>query len=162
MHFEDKDRFIYTFACFLLAFIRLQPINRQYNFTDKRNLFIIFPNFACPPNISSTPASRKATEHAQKNSEHMSDPTSTEIKSDNEPWSILENLILAQAIYKCGDTNWVAIARTIKLHPQIHRTSNFFTQKVRYTSSLSQVAISFVNAPSYCFANFISGYFAMR
>ncbi|KAG0332618.1 Bromodomain-containing protein 8, partial [Podila horticola] len=61
----------------------------------------------------------------------MSDPSSTEIKSDNEPWSVLENLILAQAIYKCGDTNWVAIARTIKLHPQIHRTSNFFTQKIK-------------------------------
>lgn len=80
----------------------------------------------------------------------MSDPSSTEIKSDNEPWSVLENLILAQAIYKCGDTNWVAIARTIKLHPQIHRTSNFFTQKVReFTSSLSQLAISFMNVLSY-------------
>ncbi|KAG0356994.1 Bromodomain-containing protein 8 [Podila minutissima] len=72
----------------------------------------------------------------------MSDPTSTEIKSDNEPWSILENLILAQAIYKCGDTNWVAIARTIKLHPQIHRTSNFFTQKscaIQYTQLLENL-----------------------
>ncbi|KAG0044298.1 hypothetical protein BGZ83_010476 [Gryganskiella cystojenkinii] len=45
------------------------------------------------------------------------------MKSDSEPWSILENLVLAQAIYKCGDTNWVAIARTIKAHPQIHRTN---------------------------------------
>lgn len=58
------------------------------------------------------------------------DPSSIEIKSDSEPWSILENLVLAQAIYKCGDTNWVAIARTIKAHPQIHRTSSFFSQKV--------------------------------
>ncbi|KFH73220.1 hypothetical protein MVEG_00441 [Podila verticillata NRRL 6337] len=72
----------------------------------------------------------------------MSDPTSPEIKSDNEPWSVLENLILAQAIYKCGDTNWVAIARTIKLHPQIHRTSNFFTQKscaIQYTQLLENL-----------------------
>ncbi|KAG0241029.1 Bromodomain-containing protein 8 [Mortierella sp. GBA43] len=66
----------------------------------------------------------------------MSDPSSTEIKSDSEPWSVLENLVLVQAIYKCGDTNWVAIARTIKGHPQIHRSSNFFSQKncaIQYT-----------------------------
>ncbi|KAG0040176.1 Bromodomain-containing protein 8 [Podila clonocystis] len=72
----------------------------------------------------------------------MSDPASTEIKGDSEPWSILENLILAQAIYKCGDTNWVAIARTIKLHPQIRRTSNFFTQKscaIQYTQLLENL-----------------------
>ncbi|KAG0321130.1 hypothetical protein BGZ99_004108 [Dissophora globulifera] len=60
----------------------------------------------------------------------MPDPVSADIKSDSEPWSVLENLILAQAIYKCGDTNWVAIARTIKGHPQVHRSSNFFSQKL--------------------------------
>ncbi|KAF9924032.1 Bromodomain-containing protein 8 [Linnemannia zychae] len=54
----------------------------------------------------------------------MSDvTTSTDIKSDSEPWSILENLILAQAIYKCGDTNWVAIAHipsVVKLAGQLY------------------------------------------
>ncbi|KAF8937166.1 Bromodomain-containing protein 8 [Dissophora ornata] len=72
----------------------------------------------------------------------MSDPASTEIKSDSEPWSVLENLILAQAIYKCGDTNWVAIARTIKGHPQVHRSSNFFSQKscaIQYTQLLENL-----------------------
>ncbi|GJJ69264.1 bromodomain-containing protein 8 [Entomortierella parvispora] len=70
------------------------------------------------------------------------DLSSTEIKSDSEPWSILENLVLAQAIYKCGDTNWVAIARTIKAHPQIHRTSSFFSQKscaIQYTQLLENL-----------------------
>jgi hypothetical protein len=60
----------------------------------------------------------------------MSDPTSTEIKSDSEPWSVLENLILVQAIYKCGDPDWSMVARIIKGHPQIHRSSNFFSQGV--------------------------------
>ncbi|KAG0261638.1 Bromodomain-containing protein 8 [Mortierella polycephala] len=72
----------------------------------------------------------------------MSDPTLTDIKSDSEPWSTLENLILAQAIYKCGDTNWVAIARTIKGHPQVHRSSNFFSQKscaIQYTQLLENL-----------------------
>ncbi|KAF8944240.1 Bromodomain-containing protein 8 [Haplosporangium gracile] len=76
----------------------------------------------------------------------MSDVTTTtitaDIKSDSEPWSVLENLILAQAIYKCGDTNWVAIARTIKGHPQIHRSSNFFSQKscaIQYTLLLENL-----------------------
>ncbi|KAF9985994.1 hypothetical protein BGZ65_009184 [Modicella reniformis] len=72
----------------------------------------------------------------------MSDPSSTEIKSDSEPWSVLENLVLVQAIYKCGDTNWVAIARTIKGHPQIHRSSNFFSQKscaIQYTQLLENL-----------------------
>ncbi|KAG0208584.1 hypothetical protein BGX28_000508 [Mortierella sp. GBA30] len=71
-----------------------------------------------------------------------SDPSSTEIKSDAEPWSTLENLVLAQAINKCGDTNWVAIARTIKSHPQIHRSNNFFSQKscaIQYTQLLQSL-----------------------
>ncbi|KAF9202452.1 Bromodomain-containing protein 8 [Haplosporangium sp. Z 27] len=53
----------------------------------------------------------------------MSDPATTDIKSDTEPWSVLENLILAQAIYKCGDTNWVAIAQipsVVKLAGQLY------------------------------------------
>ncbi|KAF9174362.1 Bromodomain-containing protein 8 [Mortierella sp. AD010] len=53
----------------------------------------------------------------------MSDPTATDIKSDSEPWSVLENLILVQAIYKCGDTNWVAIAQissVVKLAGQLY------------------------------------------
>ncbi|KAG0022031.1 Bromodomain-containing protein 8, partial [Entomortierella chlamydospora] len=72
----------------------------------------------------------------------MSDPTATDIKSDSEPWSVLENLILVQAIYKCGDTNWVAIARTIKGHPQVHRSSNFFSQRscaIQYTQLLENL-----------------------
>ncbi|KAF9099807.1 Bromodomain-containing protein 8 [Mortierella sp. AD031] len=72
----------------------------------------------------------------------MSDVNTADIKSDSEPWSVLENLILAQAIYKCGDTNWVAIARTIKGHPQIHRSSNFFSQKscaIQYTLLLESL-----------------------
>jgi hypothetical protein len=69
--------------------------------------------------------------------------TTTDIKSDSEPWSVLENLILAQAIYKCGDTNWVAIARTIKGHPQIHRSSNFFSQKVSLFSRTLYVSLRY-------------------
>ncbi|KAF9918589.1 Bromodomain-containing protein 8 [Lobosporangium transversale] len=72
----------------------------------------------------------------------MADPTSTDVKSDSEPWSVLENLILAQAIYKCGGTDWVAIARTIKGHPQVHRSNNFFSQKscaTQYTHLLKNL-----------------------
>ncbi|KAI1315787.1 Bromodomain-containing protein 8 [Mortierella claussenii] len=73
----------------------------------------------------------------------MADPAPTsDIKSDSEPWSVLENLILAQAIHKCGDTNWVAIARTIKGHPQVHRSNNFFSQKscaIQYTLLLENL-----------------------
>ncbi|KAF9960405.1 Bromodomain-containing protein 8 [Mortierella alpina] len=70
------------------------------------------------------------------------DAAPSDIKSDSEPWSLLENLILAQAINKCGDTNWVAIARTMKGHPQIHRSSNFFSQKscaIQYTQLLENL-----------------------
>ncbi|KAL0095821.1 hypothetical protein J3Q64DRAFT_1630928 [Phycomyces blakesleeanus] len=44
-------------------------------------------------------------------------------------WSILEKLLLAQAVYKFGEDNWVQIARNLKHHAMLQRQPEFFNQK---------------------------------
>lgn len=45
-------------------------------------------------------------------------------------WTTLEKLLLAQAVYKCGDGQWPAVSRTLKLHAAINRPQEFFSHKV--------------------------------
>ncbi|KAG1052969.1 hypothetical protein G6F43_004923 [Rhizopus delemar] len=44
-------------------------------------------------------------------------------------WTILEKLLLSQAIYKYGEDNWFQIARSLKHHALLDRPSDYFNQK---------------------------------
>ncbi|GAN01410.1 hypothetical protein MAM1_0007d00843 [Mucor ambiguus] len=44
-------------------------------------------------------------------------------------WSILEKLLLSQAVYKYGEDNWFQIARNLKHHALLDRPSDYFHQK---------------------------------
>ncbi|KAI7863214.1 hypothetical protein BDF14DRAFT_1734443 [Spinellus fusiger] len=44
-------------------------------------------------------------------------------------WTILEKLLLAQAVYKFGEDNWFQIARNLKHHAMLERQPEFFNQK---------------------------------
>ncbi|KAG0176161.1 hypothetical protein DFQ29_006483 [Apophysomyces sp. BC1021] len=44
-------------------------------------------------------------------------------------WTVLENLLLAQAVYKHGEENWALIARDLRHHAMLNRQSDFFNQK---------------------------------
>jgi hypothetical protein len=48
---------------------------------------------------------------------------------DENSWTTFEKLLLIQSVYKHGD-NWLAISRTLKQHPMVSHTSDFFTVKV--------------------------------
>jgi hypothetical protein len=49
-------------------------------------------------------------------------------------WTTFEKLLLAQAVFKCGDSNWVAVSRTLKQHPiNGNRPQDFFSQRVIYS-----------------------------
>ena len=67
----------------------------------------------------------------------------TEVGTDQpEQWSILESLLLAQAVYKYGDDNWNAVSRILKQHPSITRKSvDFFTTKVIRVYSESKIVL---------------------
>jgi hypothetical protein len=47
-------------------------------------------------------------------------------------WSVLERLLLAQAVNKYGEDNWSQVARTLKHHPLLQDQSKLetFNQKV--------------------------------
>lgn len=45
-------------------------------------------------------------------------------------WTVLEKLLLAQAVYKYGEDNWFQIARNLKHHALLDRPSDYFNQKV--------------------------------
>lgn len=58
----------------------------------------------------------------------------THMPSHNE-WTILEKLLLTQAVYKYGENMWFQVARVIKQHDliqlqNIERTPDFYSQKV--------------------------------
>ncbi|KAG2227294.1 hypothetical protein INT45_004249, partial [Circinella minor] len=44
-------------------------------------------------------------------------------------WTVLEKLLLAQAVYKFGEDNWFQIARNLKQHSMLDRQPDFFNQK---------------------------------
>ncbi|KAI9499532.1 hypothetical protein BDB00DRAFT_794370 [Zychaea mexicana] len=44
-------------------------------------------------------------------------------------WTVLEKLLLAQAVYKFGEDNWFQIARNLKQHSMLDRQPEFFNQK---------------------------------
>ncbi|TPX65875.1 hypothetical protein SpCBS45565_g04890 [Spizellomyces sp. 'palustris'] len=44
-------------------------------------------------------------------------------------WSVLESLILAQAVYKYGDDSWSQIAKVLRGHAAISRPMEFFSPK---------------------------------
>lgn len=49
-------------------------------------------------------------------------------------WSVLEKLLLTQAVYKYGENMWFQVARVLKQHGLIQpqqRPSDFFSQKVK-------------------------------
>lgn len=46
-------------------------------------------------------------------------------------WTILEKLLLSQAVYKYGEDNWFQIARNLKHHALLDRPSDYFNQKVK-------------------------------
>lgn len=45
-------------------------------------------------------------------------------------WTVLEKLLLSQAVYKYGEDNWFQIARNLKHHALLDRPSDYFNQKV--------------------------------
>lgn len=45
-------------------------------------------------------------------------------------WTVLEKLLLAQAVYKFGEDDWVHIARNLRQHTMLNRPPEFFNQKV--------------------------------
>lgn len=45
-------------------------------------------------------------------------------------WTILEKLLLSQAVYKYGEDNWFQVARNLKHHALLDRPSDYFNQKV--------------------------------
>ncbi|KAI8986040.1 hypothetical protein BDB01DRAFT_787469 [Pilobolus umbonatus] len=44
-------------------------------------------------------------------------------------WTVLEKLLLSQAVYKYGEDNWHEIAKKLKQHALLHRPSDYFNQK---------------------------------
>ncbi|KAI9279351.1 hypothetical protein BY458DRAFT_431858 [Sporodiniella umbellata] len=44
-------------------------------------------------------------------------------------WTVLEKLLLSQAVYKYGEDNWSQIARNLKHHALLDRPSDYFNQK---------------------------------
>lgn len=48
---------------------------------------------------------------------------------DEDSWTTFEKLLLIQSVYKHGD-NYLAISRTLKHHPMVSHTPDFFTVKV--------------------------------
>ncbi|CEP13282.1 hypothetical protein [Parasitella parasitica] len=44
-------------------------------------------------------------------------------------WTILEKLLLSQAVYKFGEDNWFHIAKNLKHHALLDRPSDYFNQK---------------------------------
>ncbi|KAI7878351.1 hypothetical protein K492DRAFT_238628 [Lichtheimia hyalospora FSU 10163] len=44
-------------------------------------------------------------------------------------WTVLEKLLLAQAVYKFGEDDWVHIARNLRQHTMLNRPPEFFNQK---------------------------------
>ncbi|KAI9355861.1 Bromodomain-containing protein [Pilaira anomala] len=44
-------------------------------------------------------------------------------------WTVLEKLLLVQAVYKYGEDNWFQIARNLKHHALLDRPSDYFNQK---------------------------------
>jgi hypothetical protein len=54
----------------------------------------------------------------------------------NSEWTILEKLLLTQAVYKYGENMWFQVARVLKQHgliqqQELHRQSDFYSQKVQ-------------------------------
>lgn len=52
-------------------------------------------------------------------------------------WTVLEKLLLAQAVYKYGEDNWFQIARNLKHHALLDRPSDYFNQKVNKSKKKS-------------------------
>jgi bromodomain-containing protein 8 len=53
--------------------------------------------------------------------------------STNSEWTVLEKLLLTQAVYKYGENMWFQVARVLKQHGLLQpnqRQSDFFSQKV--------------------------------
>ncbi|KAI7900471.1 uncharacterized protein BX663DRAFT_158061 [Cokeromyces recurvatus] len=44
-------------------------------------------------------------------------------------WTVLEKLLLSQAVYKYGEDNWFQIARNLKHHALLDRPADYFNQK---------------------------------
>lgn len=51
-------------------------------------------------------------------------------------WTVLEKLLLSQAVYKYGEDNWFQIARNLKHHALLDRPSDYFNQKVKKKKKL--------------------------
>lgn len=48
-------------------------------------------------------------------------------------WTILEKLLLSQAVYKYGEQSWLQVSSVLKQNALIqHRQSDFFDDKVMY------------------------------
>ncbi|CAG8484572.1 11955_t:CDS:2 [Ambispora gerdemannii] len=54
----------------------------------------------------------------------------TSTSSEGDTWTAFEKLLLAQAVYKYGDDNWLAVSRIMKQHPMIERQAEFFSPKI--------------------------------
>lgn len=51
------------------------------------------------------------------------------IMTSTGEWTVLEKLLLAQAVYKFGEDDWVHIARNLRQHTMLNRPPEFFNQK---------------------------------
>ncbi|KAI9088025.1 hypothetical protein DFS34DRAFT_481208 [Phlyctochytrium arcticum] len=73
--------------------------------------------------------------------------TSTPLHHPPDPplpdtWTVLENLILAQAVYKHGEDSWAQVAKVLRGHAALDRPMEFFTPKnceKQYQALLSAV-----------------------
>eukprot|EP01135_Chromosphaera_perkinsii_P007873 Nk52_evm65s1020 gene=Nk52_evmTU65s1020 len=49
--------------------------------------------------------------------------------SGSEEWSVKDKLLLAQAVYRIGDANWVGVSRALKPHIEMEQNHSKFSQK---------------------------------
>jgi bromodomain-containing protein 8 len=47
-----------------------------------------------------------------------------------DEWTLLESLLLVQAVYKYGEDSWLEIATKLARHSLLKRNANFFNQQV--------------------------------
>lgn len=58
--------------------------------------------------------------------------------STTAEWTLLEKLMLAQAVYKLGEEDWVQIASNLNQNSLLNRQPDFFNKEVAFDKQLSK------------------------
>lgn len=62
---------------------------------------------------------------------HSTSNSDSDSSSNPTEWTILEKLLLSQAVYKYGENSWLEVASVLKQNALVqHRHSDFFNHKV--------------------------------